>query len=1147
MKKILFLLLFTSAMYGQIVPTGQEQDFDYGIKNTASQLDDNAVFITVQNSDGVQGKSTSSVWAKKIYVDNADVKKAFLSTGLIKNGLVQANADPTKFNITAGIGIISNFDDPNNPTSTIVSFPAFTGITPTYLTSGNITYIAINSSAAIVQQATPFTNVQRRDYIILGAVIHSNLTTINLVNNISAPTNAGTNQLHDLMEAIGALNVDGNKITANGANLSINKTAGDIFKLGVNFANDWKNPHKLNLPLQTLATFRYRTQNGTEGANVTVLNPALYDVANVLTAVPSNKFSIQTVTLFQTGAIRVQYGQATYATLSEAESAINTRTYNVEPNIAANGITRAYIILKNTATSLQNASDTKIVEAGKFGNVGGSGGAITLDAIVAALGYTPENVANKSDSYTVSSSTTYASTKAVVDGLATKQNTLTNPITGTGTANTISKWTGTSTQGNSSITDNGSTVAIGIPTTIKGTTATDGGQLGAELLTTGTSDASWTGTSFATGYTHVAGSVTTLTSTLAAVINNYYQITYTVTGRTAGSFTIGFGGYLSGGITATGNIGPRATTTETLVITPTTDFNGTIVLSIKQITSGSATISLLNSLGAVSNEIRAIGNSNTAIGLNALRSNTTGSSNTANGVNALSSNTTGNSNTANGLSALRLNTTGNYNTANGVNALSSNTTGNGNTANGLSALSSNTIGASNTANGEVALSSNTTGNYNTANGSGALYSNTTGSSNTAIGLNALRSNTTGSNNNAIGVDAGRYISNKSTAATILNNSIFLGYRTSPLADNQTNQTVIGYDATGLGSNTTVLGNSSTVQTWLGGRLTIGSTVDDGSSTFQLTGVAKLNTAPTTSAGTYDILTRNSSTGIVEKVLSNTLPNIGNTNLSLNSDRLLNGVLNLGIGTYGLNIENLKHFKMSSFQSGGKRGEFSFFPVGEPTKLFELFANQDANLEGSPFLDGLTTMTRLGYYEFSGNSSSVDVHGNYIKYVSNNHYFQDYANNNMFTVAQDGFISYKTPSINAYFDNTGISSSRYYAMPDASGTIALVETVKPYKVYTALLSQSGTSAPTATVLENTLGGTIVWTRSATGIYVGTLSGAFTVDKTLTLMNTGHNVNGFEGISRVDADSVKVQTYINGPTYSDGRLSNSGASIEIRVYN
>ena len=39
------------------------------------------------------------------------------------------------------------------------------------------------------------------------------------------------------------------------------------------------------------------------------------------------------------------------------------------------------------------------------------------------IGYTPENSANKSDSYTVSSSSTYASTKALVDGLATKANT----------------------------------------------------------------------------------------------------------------------------------------------------------------------------------------------------------------------------------------------------------------------------------------------------------------------------------------------------------------------------------------------------------------------------------------------------------------------------------------------------------------------------------------------------------------------------------------------------------------------------------------------------------------------------------------------------------------------------------------------------
>lgn len=63
-------------------------------------------------------------------------------------------------------------------------------------------------------------------------------------------------------------------------------------------------------------------------------------------------------------------------------------------------------------------------------------------SITTILGFTPENIANKSSSYTASSTTTYANTKALVDGLATKQNTLTNPVTGTGTSNEIAYFNG---------------------------------------------------------------------------------------------------------------------------------------------------------------------------------------------------------------------------------------------------------------------------------------------------------------------------------------------------------------------------------------------------------------------------------------------------------------------------------------------------------------------------------------------------------------------------------------------------------------------------------------------------------------------------------------------------------------------------------
>ena len=88
-----------------------------------------------------------------------------------------------------------------------------------------------------------------------------------------------------------------------------------------------------------------------------------------------------------------------------------------------------------------------------------------------------------------------------------------------------------------------------------------------------------------------------------------------------------------------------------------------------------------------------------------------------------------------------------------------------------------------------------------------------------LDLTTLSSNTTGYTNTAIGISSGSVTSDKSTSATNSNNSIFLGYRTSPLADNQTNQVVIGHDATGLGSNTTVIGNGSTVKSKLFGVLT----------------------------------------------------------------------------------------------------------------------------------------------------------------------------------------------------------------------------------------------------------------------------------------------------------------------------------------
>jgi hypothetical protein len=149
----------------------------------------------------------------------------------------------------------------------------------------------------------------------------------------------------------------------------------------------------------------------------------------------------------------------------------------------------------------------------------------------------------------------------------------------------------------------------------------------------------------------------------------------------------------------------------------------------------------------------ASGFENTAVGYNALYSNTLGYSNTATGYQALYSNTTGFNNTATGYQALTNNTTGGTNTATGQEALLSNTTGFNNTATGYRALRNNTTGFTNTATGYAALNYNTTGFRNTAYGYYALFDNTTGYNNTACGYLALRSSTTYNNTAGFGFNA----------------------------------------------------------------------------------------------------------------------------------------------------------------------------------------------------------------------------------------------------------------------------------------------------------------------------------------------------------------------------------------------------------
>jgi len=70
-----------------------------------------------------------------------------------------------------------------------------------------------------------------------------------------------------------------------------------------------------------------------------------------------------------------------------------------------------------------------------------------------------------------------------------------------------------------------------------------------------------------------------------------------------------------------------------------------------------------------------------------------------------------------------------------------------------------------------------------------------------------------------------------------------------LGNNESNEIVIGFQSRGLGSNTAVIGNSSTSLTSLNGKVLMGSTSDAGAYKLQVTGDTKLAGTLTITGGT----------------------------------------------------------------------------------------------------------------------------------------------------------------------------------------------------------------------------------------------------------------------------------------------------------
>jgi hypothetical protein len=515
--------------------------------------------------------------------------------------------------------------------------------------------------------------------------------------------------------------------------------------------------------------------------------------------------SYNTNQLVLRGDGNVGIGTTSPAESLEVSGSIRVGNIKIQDNLGGrigfNRNTATGVIYNNTIAAFQIQNTGTSLELQSYNSSGGNTGNIFLTNGSLGIGETSPterlHVSGRARITTIDNGTgdfaTISGTGVITRRTAGQvlgdigaQATLTNPITGTGTTNFLSKFTGATSLGNSQIFDNGTNVGIG--------TTSPGAKLEAR------------GSGNTTGSLAFLVSNNSGTGSLRVYDNGNVSnpgFNTALDNEAFGKNALESLNPASPGVGRSTAIGPYALRGATQ-----TRINTAIGYAAMISTSGSS-VTGSTAIGYFTLGYQQGGAYNTAVGYLAMRGTEAtpmvGSRNIGVGYVPLYKNIAGSDNVAVGGFTLFNNIGGSFNTAIGPTVLYSNTDGTKNSGFGAEALFSNTLGSFNTGIGQETLRANTTGTHNVALGTFALLYNQTGSYNVALGHSAGRATSTGAN------------------VVNAENSVFIGNYSRPSSSLETNQIVIGHEASGIGSNTVTLGNDSITTTALKGNVGIGTT------------------------------------------------------------------------------------------------------------------------------------------------------------------------------------------------------------------------------------------------------------------------------------------------------------------------------------